>query len=119
MKKSLLKSLKNRLRKDSLLRLQLCVGSMKLKIKLLKPFSNAVGKSELEMDLDGNTLRDLLKLLVDKYPKLKKELYTKADELTEYLCVFVNDKPISALNGVNTKLKNDDEILFFIPISGG
>ena len=92
---------------------------MKLKIKLLKPFSNAVGGSELEMDFDGNTLRDLLKLLVDKYPKLKKELYTKAGELTEYLCVFVNDKPISALNGVNTKLKNDDEILFFIPISGG
>ena len=92
---------------------------MNLKIKLLKPFSNAVGKSELEIDFEGNTLKDLLKLLVDKYPKLKKEIYTTAGKLTEYLCVFVNDKPISALNGINTKLKNDDEILFFIPISGG
>jgi len=92
---------------------------MKLKIKLLKPFSDAVGKSELELDFDSNTLEDLLKVLVDRYPKLKKEFYTKTDELTAYMCVFVNDKPTSALNGLNTVLKNGDEILFFIPISGG
>jgi len=92
---------------------------MKLKIKLLRPFSDAVGKSELKLDFDGMTLENLLKILVDRYPKLKKEFYTKTNELTEYMCVFVNDKPISALNGINTELKNDDEILFFIPISGG
>ena len=92
---------------------------MKLKIKLLKPFSDAVGKSELELDFDSNTLEDLLKVLVDRYPKLKKEFYTKTDELTEYICMFVNDKPISALNGINTELKNGDELLFFVPVSGG
>jgi len=92
---------------------------MNLKIKFLRPFSNAVGKSELKLDFDGNTLEDMLKLLLDLHPPLKKEFYTKTDELTEYLCIFVNDKPISALNGIKTKLKNDDEILFFIPISGG
>jgi molybdopterin converting factor small subunit len=31
----------------------------------------------------------------------------------------VNDKPTSALNGIKTKLKNGDELIFFIPISGG
>ena len=92
---------------------------MKLKIKLLRPFSDAVGKSEIELDFTGSTLKNLLKLLVDEYPKLKKEFYTKTDELTEYICMFVNDKPISALNGINTELKNGDEILFFIPVSGG
>ena len=40
---------------------------MKLKIKLLRPFSNAVGKSELELDFDGMTLENLLKVLIDKY----------------------------------------------------
>ena len=92
---------------------------MKLKIKLLKPFSDAVGKSELELDFDGATLEDMLKVLVNKYPRLKKEFYTKTDELTDYMCMFVNDKPISALNGINTELKNGDELLFFIPVSGG
>ena len=92
---------------------------MKLKIKLLKPFSDAIDKDEIELDFNGSTFEDLLKLLVDRYPKLKKEFYTKTDELTDYMCVFVNDKPISALNGINTRLENDDELLFFIPISGG
>ena len=92
---------------------------MELKLKLLKPFSDAVGKSELQLAFDGSTLEDLLKELIDRYPKLKKEFYTKTGELTDYICMFVNDKTISALNGVNTELKNDDEILFFIPISGG
>jgi len=92
---------------------------MKLKIKLLKPFSDAVGKSELDLDFDGATLEDMLKVLVNRYPKLRKEFYTKTDELTSYMCIFVNDKPISAFNGINTKLKNGDELLFFIPVSGG
>ena len=92
---------------------------MKLKIKLLKPFSDAVGKNELELDFDGATLEDMLKVLVNRYHRLKKEFYTKTDELTDYMCMFVNDKPISALNGINTELKNGDELLFFIPVSGG
>jgi len=92
---------------------------MKIKIKLLRPFSDAVGKKELEVDFSGTTLNDLLALLVDKYPKLKNEFYSKNNELTEYMCMFVNDKPASALKGVDTKLKNSDEILFFMPLSGG
>jgi len=92
---------------------------MKLKINLLRPFSDAVGKSELELDFNGVTLEDLLKVLIKSYPKLEKELYTETDELTEYICMFVNDKPTSALNGINTELKNGDNVLFFIPISGG
>ena len=92
---------------------------MKLKIKLLRPFSNAIGKSDLELDFKGKTLDDLLKTLVDIYPKLYDEFYDGANEITEYICIFVNNKPLSALNGMDTVLKNEDEILFFIPISGG
>ena len=92
---------------------------MKLKIKLLKPFSDAVGKNELELDFNGITLEDLLKELVNRYPKLNKEFYKKPGDLTDYMCIFVNDKPTTSLNGVNTELKNGDELLFFIPISGG
>jgi MoaD family protein len=92
---------------------------MKLKIKFLKPFSDAVDKGELELDFNGITLGELLKVLLDRYPKLKTEFYTKTNELSENMCIFVNDKPTSALNGIKTKLKNGDELIFFIPISGG
>ena len=92
---------------------------MKLKIKFLRPFSEATGKNKLEIDIDGRTLMDLLKILVNRYPKLEKEFFTTKDKLTEYICIFVNDKPISALNGLDTTLKNGNEILFFMPVSGG
>ena len=47
---------------------------MKLKIKLLKPFSDAVGKSELELDFDGITLEDMLKVLVNRYPQAEERI---------------------------------------------
>jgi MoaD family protein len=92
---------------------------MKIKIKLLRPFSEAVGKNEFEIDFNEKTLNDLLKSLIKKYPKLENEFFKDNYELTEYICIFINDKPLSALNGVDTLLKNGDEILFFMPISGG
>ena len=92
---------------------------MKLRINFLKPFSDAANKNKLDMDFNGKTLEDLLVLLVEKYPKLKREFYTKNNELTENMCIFINDKPIYSLNGMFTYLKNEDKILFFTPVSGG
>ena len=92
---------------------------MNIKLKLLRPFSEIVGKKEIKIDFNGTTLNNLLKYLIEKYPNLKNELFTKNDELTEYICIFINDKPASALNDLESKIKEGDEILFFIPISGG
>ena len=92
---------------------------MKLTIKFLRPFKEIIGENELELEIEVKTLKDLLKILVDKYPKLEKELFTENNELTEYICIFLNDKPISALNFLDTELKNGDNLLFFIPVSGG
>lgn len=94
-------------------------ATMKLKIKLLKPFSDAIGKNELELDFNGIKFKDLITVIVNKYPQLKNEFYTNTGELTAYIAIFVNDKPLSALDGINTKLKNGDELVFFVPISGG
>jgi MoaD family protein len=92
---------------------------MILTIKFLRPCKEIIWKSEIELDLEVKTIKDLLKILVDKYPKLEKELFRKNQELTEHVCIFLNDKPISAINYLDTELKNSDNILFFIPVSGG
>ncbi len=92
---------------------------MKLKLNFLKPFSDAIGTKELGLDFDGKTIEDLIKKLVETYPKLKTELYMENDEVTDYVSIFVNDKPISVLGGLKSELKNGDELLFFVPISGG
>jgi MoaD family protein len=92
---------------------------MKLKLNLLKPFSDAVGKKQLSLEFKGKTLCDLLFYLVEKYPKMRDDLLTDKNDITDYVSVFVNDKPLSVLDGEQTKLKDGDELLIFVPISGG
>ena len=92
---------------------------MKLKLNLLKPFSDAVGKKQLTLEFNGKTLEELLLHLVEKYPKMRDELITENNKLTDYVSIFVNDKPLSVLDGDKTKLKDGDELLIFVPISGG
>jgi MoaD family protein len=92
---------------------------MKIKIKLLKPLSDVVGTNELILDFKKVTLDDLLKTLLDQYPLLKHEIFTEKNQLTEYINIFVNNKPFAALNGLKTELHNGDMVLFFVPISGG
>jgi MoaD family protein len=92
---------------------------MRLTLKFLRPFKDIIGKPEIELDTDLKTLKELLKNLIKKYPKLKKEIFKENFELTDYVCIFINDKPISALNMLDTELKNGDNLLFFVPVSGG
>jgi len=61
---------------------------MELTIKFLRPFKDIIGKPQLDLDIEGKTLKDLLKILIDKYPKLEKEFFTKNDELTQYICII-------------------------------
>ncbi len=92
---------------------------MKLTIELTKPFSDAVGNKELAMDFEGSTLEELLSALSEQYPKLKKEFYDENGEVTYYMVAFVNDKPVSSLDGPNTRLKDGDRVVLLVPISGG
>jgi molybdopterin synthase sulfur carrier subunit len=92
---------------------------MKLKLNLLKPFSDAVGTKELNLDFQGKSLEDLLRYLVEKYPKLKDEVLTDDNQITDYISIFINDKPLPVLGGVEVQLKDGDELLIFVPISGG
>ena len=50
---------------------------------------------------------------------LKKELYDDKGQVSYSVNIFVNDKPLSALEGENTRLKDGDEILIFMAVSGG
>jgi MoaD family protein len=92
---------------------------MKIKVKLLKPFSDIAGKGEVEIEPKGETVNDVLNGLCGLYPGLKKEIFEESGEVTYSVNIFVNDKPMSALEDVNTLLKDKDEILIFMPVGGG
>lgn len=92
---------------------------MKIKVKLLKPFSDVAGKGEVDLEFEGDVVSQALDKLCQLHIGLKKELYDDKGQVSYSVNIFVNDKPLSALEGENTKLKDGDEILIFMAVSGG
>jgi len=92
---------------------------MKIKVKLLKPFSDVAGRGEVDLEFEGDVVSQALDKLCQLHIGLKKELYDDKGQVSYSVNIFVNDKPLSALEEENTKLKDGDEILIFMAVSGG
>ena len=92
---------------------------MKIKFKLLKPFSDIAGKGELDLEFEGGVVAEAIGKLCELHPGLRKELYDEKGQVSYSVNIFVNDKPLSALEEENTKLNDKDEILIFMAVSGG
>lgn len=85
----------------------------KIRVKLFAGFREFTKTKELEMK--GNTVKDVLVTLCHKYPGLKDMLF-KDEKLRPHVNVFLNGDNIPSLD---TPLKPDDEIAIFPPVSGG
>jgi len=83
-----------------------------VKVKLFANFREAVGSREIE--IEAKTIKELLFSLIERYPKLEE--YFSEDRLKDYVHIMVNGKIIKDLA---TKLKQDDVVAIFPPVSGG
>ncbi|AKB75938.1 Molybdopterin converting factor small subunit [Methanosarcina lacustris Z-7289] len=94
-----------------------------VKIKLFANLREAAGTPELL--LSGKKVIDALLSLTYKHPELKSLIFEKSDEKDEsqVLCgsinVLVNGNNIRHLEGLDTLLKDSDEIGILPPVSGG
>lgn len=81
---------------------------MKIVVKLFSSHREAIGKEKIIFDLEqGATVGELLKLLIVKYPVLKK--------LKNYTLISLNQNYAN----LEQKLKENDEVALFPPVSGG
>lgn len=92
---------------------------MKIKVKFLQPYKSFVGKDEVILELDGGDIKYILTKLSEQYPKFGGAIRGEDGSITDYISIFINDKPLSASDWLETKLADKDEILIFFPISGG
>ena len=88
-----------------------------------KPFANfgeVIGKSELEIELNGDcNILELLDTLCESYDDLHDMIFENGDKIREYVNVLVNGRSINFLEGVKTKLSDEDEVALFPPVAGG
>jgi MoaD family protein len=92
---------------------------MKIKVKLLKPFSDIAGCDELDLDFEGNNIQNALDEMCKLYPDLRKELFDEKGDIDFNINIFINDKPMTASDDATTKLSEDDVLLIFMPVAGG
>lgn len=71
------------------------------------------------VDVEGSTVDEALRTLVDQYPDLADNLYNDDDELRQFVNVYVDDEDVRFGNGVNTSLEEGNEISIVPSIAGG
>ena len=72
-----------------------------------------------EIDFEGKTVGEVLKKLVDTYPDSKKSLFDEEGKPRSFVNVFLEEKNIKNLNGLDTEAKDGDTIMLIPAIAGG
>ncbi len=85
----------------------------KINVKLFANFREFTKTKELK--IKGETVRDVLLALCRNYPGMEDMLFD-GDKLRNHVNVFLNGNSVTNLD---VRLKQDDEIAIFPPVSGG
>jgi molybdopterin synthase sulfur carrier subunit len=91
-------------------------GVPKIKVRLFANFREFTKTGELA--IEGNTVRDVLERICSKYPGLENILF-KDGNLQPYVNIFLNGGNIIESGGLDSYLKQGDEVAIFPPVSGG
>lgn len=72
-----------------------------------------------EVTLQGETVEAVMEDLIAQYPSLRPHLFNGDGHLRPFVNLFLNDENIRDLQGVNTPLQADDQLLLIPSVAGG
>ena len=81
----------------------------------LRPYAGA----SREVRVEGRTLGEVLAALTERYPDLRRHLYTPEGKLRSFVNIYVNDSDARYLKREETELADSDEIRIIPSIAGG
>jgi molybdopterin converting factor small subunit len=88
-----------------------------MEIRFFKPFDEIAGTDSFRLRIHKPTaVRDLLKRLETEIPAFKPYVKKEGDEVQNFFAVLVKDGEILKLDD---RLKDEDVVKVFPPISGG
>jgi len=77
------------------------------------------GRSQVDVETAGGTLRDALEALFAAHPAIRDRLVTERGEIREHVNVFVGKNEARSTGGLATPLVDGVEISIVPAISGG
>ena len=89
------------------------------KVKIFGPLVQ-LAKGNKEVEVRGLSLKEILEELSSKFgSSFRERILNEKDELQSFIRIFINDKDVRFLGGLNAKVKDDDVILLLPAIGGG
>lgn len=95
---------------------------IKVKLHTISALKKIVGQRELEISLpQGSTLEALLSCMVKTWGKrLSDYMFQPGSTLPfPYIRLMINGQDIEFLSGIETLLRDGDEVLIIPPVAGG
>jgi molybdopterin converting factor small subunit len=75
--------------------------------------------NQAEFSVPATTVRDLVDQVIDQYPSIKFHLVDSEGNLRKHFNVFVNGTHIRDLNGMDTRLSEEDRVILMASAAGG
>ena len=89
-------------------------------IKVLIPYAlRAFTERNAEVEVNGATAGDAINALANAYPALKTHLFTEDGQLRDFINLFVGGVNINSLQGLNTPVADNSEVMIVPAIAGG
>ena len=79
----------------------------------------AYTSGQAEVTVSGANVAEALNDLTTQYPAIKPHLFNEGGELRPFVNLFVGEKNIRDLEGVNTPIKDGDKVMLIPSIAGG
>ena len=87
-------------------------------IKIPPVLRSSVG-GEKEVEASGSDVRDVLRDLASQHPETESQLFSEDGELNRYVNVYLNDEDVRVLQGLDTAVKDGDNVVILPAMAGG
>ncbi len=88
-----------------------------VRVKLFANFREVAGAREVQVD--AANVEELLRKLSSMYEGMKELIYDENGEVRDYVQIMVNGAHIRSIEGIKTRLAENDVVAIFPPVSGG
>jgi molybdopterin synthase sulfur carrier subunit len=91
-----------------------------MRLRFFSTIRQLVGKKEIEIRVDApDTIRNVLEKLAVEHPALKESILDNDGNLYDSILVFINGRNIKFLDGLNSTIKEGDQLAIFPLLGGG
>jgi molybdopterin synthase sulfur carrier subunit len=71
-----------------------------------------------ELAAEGDTVRDLLDDLMDRFPALRRQL-VEDNDIAPFVNVYVEGEDVRTLDGIDTEVRPDSTVILLPAMAGG